>query len=162
MKGLIPVALLGLCVGCGAAAPSAQPASASVWVGTWTGKVDWITPSDSSSNPGLGDSVTITIGTPVASKCPTASCTTAYTFQLTGTDTGPQLGNVNLTGTFVVYSDDMAGCSVGPSIAGKPYSAAIESQETWQLSGNSIAISGIGTNAEDQSISLSMGTLTKQ
>ena len=75
---------------------------------------------------------------------------------------GAQLGDVNLTGTFVVYSDDMVGSIVSPSIAGKPYSAAIESQEIWQLNRNTIAISGIGTNAQDQSTSLSMGTLTKQ
>lgn len=41
MKKLVPLLLLGLC-GCGAAAPKQ---------GTWSGKVDWISATSSSSNP---------------------------------------------------------------------------------------------------------------
>jgi hypothetical protein len=175
---IILIFCLVLC-GCNAANQAAStettvpsPLSlATSWSGTWSGKVDWVSVSSSSSDPSNGDSVTITIDSPVASSCnPPTACSAAYTLQFTGTNTGPELGNVGLIGSFLISetancvacSSDLTEAIVSPSINGDPYSNAIQSQETWQLSGTAITITGIGTNAQGQSISLLMGTLTKQ
>ena len=155
---LILCALL-LCAGCGGSTTAtAAPAS---WEGTWSGKVDWVSVSGSSSDPSAGDTVTITIGAPVPTPC--QSCRSALTVSLfTGTDVGPELGDIALQGQIDLYADDLTGSVVSPSITGNPYSTAIQPEEVWELNGNSITITGIGTNSQDQSISLLMGTLTLQ
>ena len=90
-----------LCAGCGATkSTQTPPPTAASWAGTWSGKVDWVPVGASSSNPSAGDNVTITIapyplGTP-KSDCEIAGTCTAY--QITGTDVGSILGNVNLDG----------------------------------------------------------------
>jgi hypothetical protein len=110
---------------------------------------------------GCGGSTTATTGAPVPTPC--QSCRSALTVSLfTGTDVGPELGDIALQGQIDLYADDLTGSVVSPSITGNPYSTAIQPEEVWELNGNSITITGIGTNSQDQSISLLMGTLTLQ
>src|SRR5450755_3087939 len=97
-----------LCAGCGSS-KSTPAQNAASWAGTWSGKVDWVPFGASSSNPSAGDNVTITIA-PYPAGDPPASCQTAGTctvYQVTGTNTGPILGNVNLSGEIIIAAESL-------------------------------------------------------
>jgi hypothetical protein len=80
------------------------------------------------------------------------------------------LGNVNLVGqvtisnaapTFLAYgANQVGGFQLAPY--DDPYNTFTENVSNWQLNGNSFTITAVGTNAQDQSINLTLGTLTKQ
>lgn len=162
-KLVLLCAAITLC-GCGGTAASVGTSTvptAVSWAGTWSGKVDWVSVTSSSSNPSAGDTVTISIGVPVSTPCTTCKSPLMVS-SLTGTDVGPELGSVALQGQIDLYADDLTGAAVSPSITGKPYSNSLQPGEIWVLSGNSITITGIGTDAQDQSVSLLMGTLIRQ
>lgn len=160
MKRTLILFTLLLYVGCGGRASTSAPTAAS-WEGTWSGNVDWVSPSSSSSKPSAGDTVTITLGVPFSTPC--QGCRSPLTIILfKGTNVGPELGNVALQGEIDLYADKLTSSVVSPSIAGNPYSNAIERDEVWTLKGNTITITGIGTNAHGQAVPLLMGTLTKQ
>lgn len=162
-EGLLIMLLLTGCGGSsgGSGATTAAAITAASWEGTWSGRVDWVSVTSSSSNPSAGDTVTISIGTPVSTACET--CKSPLTVSsFTGTDAGPELGSVALQGQIDLYAADLSGSVVNPTITGKPYSNSLQPGEIWTLSGNTITITGIGTNAQDQSVSLLMGTLTRQ
>jgi hypothetical protein len=171
LKGTLILFTLLLCAGCGAT-KSTSAQNAVSWAGTWSGQVDWVPSGASSSKPSAGDNVTITIA-PYPAGNPIAACQTAGTctiYQITGTDVGSILGKVNLVGqvtisnaapTFLDYgANQVGGVQLAPY--GDPYNTFTENVSNWQLNGNSFTITAIGTNAQDQSINLTLGTLTKQ
>lgn len=147
--GILLLALV--CVGCGGGSKPAPAATPQSWVGTWTGQVDWVSPTSASANPASGDDVTMTITLDNTNSCSTSPC---QYFYIVGTDVGPLLGNIGLGGGMIVYN------SV-PNYAANPGLYVSINNANFTLNGNTITVTGIGTNAQDQSINLTMGTLTR-
>ena len=115
-----------LCVGCGGGStPAATPSSS--WAGTWSGRVDWVSPLSPTSNPASGDDVTITI-------TPNKNCNIpCHSFDIAGTDVGPIFGNLPLGGGLIVYDN------VTPNFATPGLNAAITNGD-FTLNGNTITV----------------------